>query len=255
MLWAAAVPESLGGGATLATAGDVALVSSTGGLSALEARTGEQRWQADQALWLASGDAVLTSDRSDAGTAPTNLSALDAATGRSRWTAELPTGRSLAGLAADDQRAYATVVGADGQQEVVALSLIDGASAWTVPLGAGSDRVSVVEATAGTAIGSPADGGGIVAMDAGSGQERWRVGGWGLLQPGPGSTFAQDGNVYVQGADAVVGVARSGHRGDPLVEGAGRARWLDRRGGQRGEWRSPRRGRQRDGAARGGRRL
>ena len=219
-LWTAAVPNSLGGGATLALSAGVVLMSTSGGLIALDSHTGDQRWQAEQMLWAASGDTVLTSDLGGPPTSATSLAGLDASTGGERWRTAIAASGYVAGLTADADRAYATVYGTGGLQEVAAFDLADGTEAWRVPLGPGSDRFSV-QPTVGAAVGAPTDIPDVAtaAVDAVTGEERWRVSGYGLPQQGAGSTFALDGNLYVQSYDGSAALAAL----DPAT---GQVRWL-----------------------------
>ena len=207
-LWSAVVPGSIGGAAALAVEDGEVLVTSAGGLQALDLQTGDQRWQTDATLWGARAGTVLASPLSGSDTDVSILSGLDADSGAARWTVTIPDGGSLAGLAADGERAYATVDGAGGSVQLIALGLADGAELWRSPVTPGSDRTSV-EAVGGVAVGWPVDVTDVAtaALDGATGAEQWRVGSWGLPQQAAGLTSSGDGNVYVTGFGSTPGVA------------------------------------------------
>lgn len=120
-----------------------------------------------------------------------NVSALDARTGQERWTFE-PEGVVYASPAVVDGVVYAGT----GDGEVFALDAAGGDLVWRAKL----DRsVRASPAVDGGSVYLHVAGG-VLALDAASGQERWRVP---VGSPGngpwPGSPAVADGVVYVAG--------------------------------------------------------
>jgi hypothetical protein len=202
-LWHAAIAGEFGYVSNLQLAGGVTALGTGDGVTAYDALEGHQLWHRDSALlWTATGDAVLLSDGDPSNAAAENLVAVDAATGSERWRVELDGPSYLSDATTDGERVYATIY-TDPVQEIGAYALVNGTQVWRVPLSPGSDR-SQIEALDGMAVGWAVDIPGIatVGLDAGSGDERWRVGGWGLLQGNGSLPMSGDSTIYVGSFDS-----------------------------------------------------
>lgn len=139
-------------------------VGATGGLVALDATTGDSRWQADEAgrRFDLDGETIYAPRRG-------GLSALDADGGSQRWLFEPPESY-VNEWAVLDGTAYAGTNGGD----LFALDATSGEERWHAALG---EQVGAVAAGDGTAFlgtvreSAAAD---IYAFDATSGEEHWR---------------------------------------------------------------------------------
>ena len=176
-----------------------------GRLYALDSATGDRRWQAEL-----DGPAVTPPTVSDdvvyAGTAENQLYALDSATGDRLWQAA-PGGELLATpTVAND-----TVFVADREGQLHALT-VDGDRRWTADTGgvttltfgavqSSSPTVADGVVFVGGASGPSDEGGGVVALDAATGEELWTAEtGVSVLS----SPTVVDGTLYVGSQDGRV---------------------------------------------------
>jgi outer membrane protein assembly factor BamB len=136
-----------------------------------------QRWTF-QAGAAARTTPVIVGDVALVGSVNGVLHALDLRTGDRRWAADV--GPGAGGPTVVDGRIL--IVGGDGS--VRALHLVDGSAAWSTAVGAvPAVDLAAVDATAWVATGA----GEIVALETGSGRERWRAA---VPNAGPASPIA-----------------------------------------------------------------
>jgi outer membrane protein assembly factor BamB len=218
-LWSVPLPGDFGYVSRLRLADGVVAVGTGEGVTAFDALEGDELWHRDAALlWTASGDVVLVSDGDPSSSTAGNLVAVEGTSGTERWRVQLEGSAYLSDATTDAERVYATIY-ADPAQQIGAYGLADGSEVWRAPLSAGSDR-SLIEALDGMAVGWPTDIPGVATagLDAASGGERWRVGGWGLLQGNGFLPMSGDGNVYVGSFDSTGAVGA-------LAAATGDVRW------------------------------
>jgi outer membrane protein assembly factor BamB len=207
-LWAFQTGESLRGAPAVADGLVVTGGGVDGGIYALDAATGQQRWQVttpdrltvyttpsivDGVVYAATGP---TQDRSD------TVLALDAATGRQLWATDVGTD-VFAGPAVGEGIA---VVGNADDGELIALDAATGARRWTYTrehdyfIGG----ASIVDGTV-YAVTTDGDGGGsLLALDATNGTLRWENSAHG---DGQGSTPAVYGDLVIAGSHGLGFVA------------------------------------------------
>jgi len=202
-----------------------------GRLHALDARTGERRWtfRTDRefvALSAVAGDTVVCTDRETDRRRRSRVYALDARTGEPRWSAET-RGRFVADARGDVVAALALRHEVNDSGEDVAddelrvFDLGSGRQRWSRTVGPnGTDAVRVADR--GVLYGLS---GSLVAREAATGEERWRV--EGFTGRRATSFLVADGTVYLgtrdDAEDRAVVVAvdvRDGTRGwrQPLEE-------------------------------------
>ncbi len=181
-------------------AGIGSLVSGRSAVYALDAATGDQLWRADitnpslpatPVDGLALGGGRLYVNRGDG-----VVLALDAATGEERWRAQLPKPQRGAPVYENELVFIAT--GFDGA-EIFAMSASNGDRVWMVEHPENpATGAAVLDGT----LYVPFDGGDLVAYDAATGAERWRVA-TGLRAadqtsgPSPGLPLVTGGTIYV----------------------------------------------------------
>ncbi len=158
-------------------------------LYALDATDGDRGWEVG--IGDANGGVVV--DDTVVAAYRLGVAGFDATDGTARWRA---SARSLAGVAGD-----AVVV--VGQSTMKALAVADGAERWAFTPSAEPSTATVV----GETVYVNADDGALHAVDAGSGEERWRasVGGKGYRPPA-----VADDSVYAAGDDLVALDAATG---------------------------------------------
>ena len=207
-LWAFQTGESLRG--SPAVAGGLVFTGGglDGGIHALDAATGQPRWQVptpgrytvyttptvvDNVVYAATGP---TQDRED------TVFALDAATGRQLWATDVGTS-VFAGPAVGD--GLVIVGNADGGQ-LIALDAATGAVRWihTREDDYFIGGASIVDGTVYIATTDGDGGGSMLALDAASGALRWENGTHG---DGQGSTPAVYGDLVIAGSHGLGFVA------------------------------------------------
>lgn len=141
-----------------------------GGLSALDAAGGSERWRFTPPESYVNAWAVVDGT-AYAGTYAGDLFALDATTGEERWHATL--GEQVGAVAAGDGTAYLGTVRASAAADIYAFDAASGAERWRY---ASDDRSEVRAVTVGTAIYAvfrePHE---LVGLAPTDGSERWRV--------------------------------------------------------------------------------
>lgn len=159
------------------------------GLAALEVGDGAERWTVDVpglAALEAGGPVVVAVAVGESGSA--RLLGLDRGSGEAVWEQDVPEGLTVVGLVSDGRRVYASAYAREGTgNEVLAVPLDGGDVAWRRALSPGSDR-STVEVAGDVVVGTDEATGDLLALDAGTGDERWRLPGFSLPQQGEGST-------------------------------------------------------------------
>jgi outer membrane protein assembly factor BamB len=200
-LWATDVEAELGAATPLVTDGQVILGDRRGIVRALDPHTGAERWRATTdgpisgAAAEADGSIVVATESGTAyGIAPSS--------GEISWQRSLPGGVSRS-MAASDGLVYCAVSGG----LLVALRARDGSPAWQTAV-ATDGEVGTPTAAAGLIFAATgldnADSAtkGVVALDAGTGEERWR-----LASPTGEVIYAPavvDGSAYLVSEDETV---------------------------------------------------
>jgi outer membrane protein assembly factor BamB len=172
----------------------------TNGLSALEPATGHELWQVNvpNPQWLVhDGDMIFT----------TGIYAIDARTGRIRWHADPGEGMIVEAGVQGSRRLFA----ACGDGGVCAFNKTDGRELWGVDVGR---RVDAMAAGDGMVFVGDYDGY-VVALDAVTGAERWRVSPAGLPEGIPDNNLVA--NTVISGLTAVRGTVYVQIRGGILV--------------------------------------
>lgn len=151
----------------------------TGGVVALDLRTGAIRWRTTTPLQIRGGPAVSGGTVAVAQLDGTVLG-LDAATGAIRWRSELGAGLSAATAAIfASPAADAGDILVGNQRRLAAISAAEGAMVWSavpVPRGQDLEGRSAVAVGDGVAVGAFNRAlGGLAAWDRATGTELWRI--------------------------------------------------------------------------------
>lgn len=169
----------------------------TGTVHAVDAASGDVRWTTDLPDVGPGIGVSAEGDRIFAGGA-----ALDAGTGEQLWRHVVPDHLAISGTASSDGVHYMAALNPKTDEAAVVALAEDGSELWTA---ATDDVLSVIAAplvSDGTVVIS-GHGGGLVALDAGSGEMRWS---WDGSAPLIGVAGLDDGRVWAPTTDAHVTV-------------------------------------------------
>jgi outer membrane protein assembly factor BamB/predicted phosphodiesterase len=209
-------PPIIAGGLVYVAVTDLA-DGNTGGVVALDLRTGAIKWRVNTAKPLRGGlafaaNTIVTTQLDGA------VLALDATTGVQRWRRELSQG-----LVAQAGAVFSapTVAGADfilGHQRMLTAVGSNGAARWTVdpiPEAVTSQSAAAIAVGGGLAVGSfHRELGGVNAYDLATGEHRWRYYAGDSVQINASPTIGSDTIYIVSGATDVV-----------ALDFAGKVRW------------------------------
>jgi outer membrane protein assembly factor BamB len=173
--------------------------------------TGALRWEADGRL-IAAGTGIVVA-ATIGGPSRDQLTGYDAATGEVRWNSPVD-GAPGAAFALDNPGAAADGRVHVGLENAVrGLDAATGATLWETPL-TDLKTVTVAGATVYGTGGAPTAQSTLVALDAGTGRERWRR----TVEDRYGRIAVHDGTVYVDGGHGVGLSALDAETGEPRWE-------------------------------------